>query len=168
MECTTATRTYQRRTRPATGDGDQARGGRVQPLAAEKESRAGGRRRDEEEVYKTSLPKVELITKRGVKREVRGHQGPVVIETFTVCEASYALHRTELTLRRWIDRDLIPAPFLFEEGRRKALLYSKGELEIIARELHKHSEEFQYLCEKHEHVRQNIHQYMHAYRSNHV
>jgi hypothetical protein len=92
----------------------------------------------------------------------------VVVETFTVAEASQALHRNELTLRRWIDRDLIPAPYLFEQSKRKVPLYSKGELEVIARELARHGEEFQNYCEKHEHVRHSIHQHMQAYRVDYV
>lgn len=78
-----------------------------------------------------------------------------------------ALHKTELTLRRWIEKDIVPAPCLHTETGR-ALLYSKGELEIIARELDRHSTEFQYLCENHTHVRESLHQHMHAYRAHHV
>lgn len=71
-------------------------------------------------------------------------------------------------MRAWIAKDLVPAPFLYEESRKKVMLYSRGELEVIARELSSHQEDYQYLCEKHEHVRHNIHQHMHAYRTHHV
>lgn len=86
------------------------------------------------------------------------------MESFTVGEAAEALGKTELTFRRWIEKDLVPAPYLVDANGR-AKVYSKGELEVIARVLARHSEEFQYLCEKHEHVRHNMHQHMQAYRT---
>lgn len=86
-----------------------------------------------------------------------------------MAEAANALGRNELTLRSWINKDLVPAPFLYEEARQMVPLYSKGELEVIARELAKHAQDdYQNLCEKHVHVREAIHQYMHAYRAHHV
>lgn len=93
--------------------------------------------------------------------------GPAVVETFSIIEAAEAIGRTPLTFRRWIDRDMVPAPYLREEGNRPCV-YSRGELEVMAAVLAKHKEDFQYLCEKHEHVRHNMQQHMQAYRSNHI
>lgn len=70
-----------------------------------------------------------------------------------------------LTIRRWLDRDIIPAPYL-DDGRTK--VYSIGELEVIAAVLAKHREDFQYLCEKHEHVKHDMHQRMQAYRAHNI
>lgn len=90
-----------------------------------------------------------------------------MIESFTIAEAAEAIGRNELTFRRWVDRDMVPAPYLVDKNSR-AKLYSKGELEVIARILARHSVEFQNLCETHAHVIHTMHQHMQAYRTHYV
>ncbi len=88
-----------------------------------------------------------------------------MIESFNISETAEALGKSILTIRRWIDHDMLPAPFLREVGGHAVMVYSKGELEVIARVLSRHAGDYQYLCEKHDHVRHDMHQHVHAYRT---
>lgn len=88
------------------------------------------------------------------------------MESFNLDESAQALGRTAQTIRRWQQLDLIPTPFLKDLGG--TMVYSKGELEVIARVLAQHSKEFQNLCSNHDHVRHTMHQLMHAYRVQHL
>ena len=56
---------------------------------------------------------------RGERREViTGEMDhPELVETFTVPQAAEALGRSVSTLRRWIEADRVPSPYLREIGR---------------------------------------------------
>lgn len=107
----------------------------------------------------------------GTQREVQDVHGhmeyPQVVEAFTLPEAARALGRTELTLKRWITADMIPAPIL-RETTRHYFQYSAGELDVIARELQEHEREFAYYAETHIATRERIAQHVFAYRQQHV
>lgn len=89
---------------------------------------------------------------------------PVSVEAYTVPEAAKALGRSELTVKRWIEDDLIPEPILADtlRGYRH---YSVGELRIIAAELDRHSREFAYYTTKHQDTRHRIMQRLQGYRA---
>lgn len=91
-------------------------------------------------------------------------EAPVGIEVFTVPEAARALGRAELTFKRWITDELIPAPLLVDTVRGYRH-YSAGELRVIARILAQHEAEFMYYSIKHEQTRHLMHQAMQGYRS---
>lgn len=111
-----------------------------------------------------------LLT-RGTMREVVDEHGhmefPQTVESFTVPEAAAALGRTELTLKRWIEDDLIPQPILRDTSRNYRQ-YSVGELTVIARELQEHEREFRYYATAHTATRERIAQHVFAYRQQHV
>lgn len=111
-----------------------------------------------------------LLT-RGTMREVVDEHGhmefPQTVESFTVPEAAAALGRTELTLKRWIEDDLIPQPILRDTSRNYRQ-YSVGELTVIARELQEHEREFRYYATAHTATRELIAQHVFAYRQQHV
>ena len=109
-----------------------------------------------------------LLT-QGTLREVTAEdmEYPATVEAYTVPEAAKALGRTELTLKRWIEEDLIPAPILRDttKGYRQ---YSVGELRVIARVLQVHEQEFSYYATTHTQTREQIMQQMHGYRANNI
>lgn len=109
-----------------------------------------------------------LLT-RGANREVTHNdlEHPVTVESFTVPEAAAALGKSEANLRRWLEADRIPGPYL-RETTRGYLVYSYGELETIARVLHHHQQEYAYLTAQHEHVTHTMFQYIQAYRAHHI
>lgn len=99
---------------------------------------------------------------------MHGHmEFPQVVEAFTLPEAARALGRTELTLKRWIAEDLIPAPIL-RDTTRHYFQYSVGELDVIARELQEHEREFTYYAVAHTATRERIAQHMFAFRQQHI
>lgn len=61
----------------------------------------------------------------------------------------------------------MPSPVLWELVRH-TLVYSRGELEILAEELGNMEEESRYLTAGQSHVTQMIHQRMHAYRMRYI
>lgn len=100
--------------------------------------------------------------------DIHGHmEFPQSVEAFTVPEAAAALGRTTLTLKRWIDTDMIPYPILRDTSRHY-LQYSVGELDVIARELQQHEREFTYYAETHTATRERIAQHVFAFRQQHV
>ncbi len=92
---------------------------------------------------------------------------PATVEAYSVPEAARALGRTELTLKRWIDDDLVPAPILRDttKGYRQ---YSVGELRVIARVLYVHEQEFSYYAATHVYTREQIMQQIHGFRAHHI
>lgn len=84
-------------------------------------------------------------------------------ECFTIPEAATALAKSEAQFRRWLDTDIVPRPYVRETSRGN-LVYERGELEQVARILARHQREFAYLGQTHQHVINDIHQYVHAYR----
>ena len=89
---------------------------------------------------------------------------PVTIESFTVREAAEALGRSMSTLRRWIEDDKLPGPIL-EDTQYHYPLYSVGELEVIAREISRHEQEFVNLVTRHAHIVEQLQQAIFAYRA---
>ncbi len=104
-----------------------------------------------------------------MQREVfiEGMDHPQYAETFTIPEAAKALGKTELTLRKWIADDMLPAPVL-KETQRNYAVYSSGELQIIARVLVEHEREFAYYRFDHSSTIERMHQAMHGYRAQHI
>jgi hypothetical protein len=92
---------------------------------------------------------------------------PHVVEAFTLPEAARALGRTELSIKRWIRDDLIPAPVLRDTSRGYSQ-YSAGELSVLADELREHEREFTYYSFAHTATRESVHQHIFAYRQHHV
>lgn len=88
---------------------------------------------------------------------------PVVILCYTVREASQALARSELTLRRWIKEGLVPRPRLHDTSY-GYMHYSRGELKVMARILARHEEEFDYLHKKHTSTINNLWAAVETYR----
>ena len=82
---------------------------------------------------------------------------------YTIREAAQAIARSELTLRRWIRDELIPAPRLFDTTY-GYMHYSRGELKIIARLLAQHERDFDYLHKSHEFTINNIRDAVEKYR----
>lgn len=93
---------------------------------------------------------------------------PVAVESFTVPEAAEALGRSLSTIRRWIDDDRIPAPYL-QENTRNHRVYSVGELEVVARVLSQHERDFVYLAGSDgKYAVETLRQAMHAYRAQYI
>jgi hypothetical protein len=70
-------------------------------------------------------------------------------------------------MRRWLESDRIPAPYLTETVR-GVKVYSHGELETISRVLHHHQQEYAYLSNQHESVIHTMFQYIQAYRAHNI
>lgn len=92
---------------------------------------------------------------------------PVVTHCYTVREASQALARSELTLRRWIKQGIVPRPRLHDTSY-GYMHYSRGELKVIARILARHEEEFDYLHKKHTSTIRSLWTAVESYRSSKV
>jgi hypothetical protein len=92
---------------------------------------------------------------------------PALVETYTVPEAAKALGVSELTLKRWIEDDLVPEPIL-KDTTRSYRHYSIGELRVIARVLRAHQREFSYYTAKHEQTRHQMMQQMQGYRASRI
>lgn len=106
---------------------------------------------------------------QGTLREVTAPdmEYPQVVEAFTLPEAARALGRTELTLKRWIEDDLIPEPILRDTSRGHRQ-YSVGELRILATQLQEHELESAYYARTHTARREQVMQHMFAFRQHHV
>jgi len=89
---------------------------------------------------------------------------PVAIETFTIPEAAEAFGRSVATIRRWIESDKIPGPYL-QDVSRGYRVYSRGELEVMARIIAQHEQEFNYLVSNHNPVVETLQQAVSAYRA---
>ncbi len=92
---------------------------------------------------------------------------PIAVESFSVPQAAAALGRSVITIRRWIESDKIPAPYL-EDVQRHYLVYSVGELEVLARIIAQHEREFTYLASEHNDISLRIHQAIFGYRAQFV
>ena len=92
---------------------------------------------------------------------------PESVETFSIPQAADALGRSLATLRRWIEADKVPAPYL-EEVVRKNKVYSVGELQTIARVISQHERDFIYLATQHSHIVETLRQAVHAYRAEYI
>lgn len=101
----------------------------------------------------------------GTERELQlpGRTRTRVLRSFTVVEAAAALGRSESSMRRWLARDVLPAPVLIDPVRNNAC-YSLEELEIIAEELREHERNFISLCESHVETIIRISQRIHGLR----
>lgn len=130
-------------------------------------------KKDQRERYRKENPPIAKLENglqaRGEQREVFAEdmEHPVVVETFTINEAAKALGRSELTLKRWIEEDMIPPPIL-RDTVRSYRHYSVGELRVVARILREHEREFSYYAKTHEQTTHRLFQSMQGYRSNYV
>ncbi len=88
---------------------------------------------------------------------------PVAVESFTIPQAAIALGRSESTMRRWLSSDRMPSPIL-EDVVRHHKVYSVGELDVIARVIAQHEQEFVYLVSENTHIVERLHQAVYAYR----
>ena len=106
------------------------------------------------------------IRRHGEVREVfcEGMDHPVSVLSFTVPQAADALGRGVATIRRWLQADKMPAPYL-EDVVHHHKVYSVGELEVIDRVIREHEREFVYLVSEHTHIVEGLHQAVHAYRA---
>lgn len=89
---------------------------------------------------------------------------PVMVESFTITQAAEALGRSQATLRRWLEADKIPAPYLRDTSR-GWMVYSVGELEVMARVISQFEAEFNYLISDRTHIVETLQQAVHAYRT---
>lgn len=88
---------------------------------------------------------------------------PVAVESFSVPQAAEALGRSLATIRRWLGDDKIPAPIL-RDTTKNHMVYSVGELEVMARVIAQYEQEFTYLATARTHVVETLQQAVHAYR----
>ena len=109
------------------------------------------------------------LLREGVRREVTTDdmEYPVTVETFTVAEASEALGKSDLTIRRWIAEEWLPPPVLRDTSRGYRH-YSVGELRVIATVLRAHEREYVYYGAQHAQTRIRLEQAVHAYRARFV
>jgi len=92
---------------------------------------------------------------------------PSAVESFTIPQAAEALGRSVSTIRRWIESDRIPRPYL-TDTHKELRVYSAGELEVMARIIGQHERDFLYLTAENRHVVEHLHQAVHAYRAQHI
>lgn len=92
---------------------------------------------------------------------------PVPVESFTIPEAAEALGRSTVTIRRWIEADKIPEPYL-EDTQYHWKVYSVGELSVIAGILARHEREFTNFVSEHTMIVETLHQAVHAFRAEHI
>lgn len=92
---------------------------------------------------------------------------PVNVESFTIPELARALGRAELTIRRWIEADKIPGPYL-RETTRNLRVYSVGEARVIARVLSRRENDFVYLTSTDHAAMAEMHEHMQAHRAHHI
>lgn len=92
---------------------------------------------------------------------------PASIETFTIPEAAEAFGRSVATVRRWIEADKIPGPYLRDLSRGYHV-YSRGELEVMARIIGQHEQEFNYLVSSHNPIIETLQQAVSAYRAEYL
>lgn len=104
-------------------------------------------------------------TEREVTYEDADH--PVTVVSFTIPELARALGRAELTIRRWIEADKIPAPYLLDTSR-QLRVYSIGEATTMATVLARQESAYSYLTSTNAAALTDMHESMHAYRSHHV
>lgn len=109
-----------------------------------------------------------LLSRGEIREVIHGDMDhPVSVESFTVPQAAEALGRSVSTIRRWIEADRIPAPYL-EDVTHHHRVYSAGELEVLARLIAQHEREFVYLVAEHTHIVETLHQAIHAYRAQYI
>lgn len=89
---------------------------------------------------------------------------PHAVESFTIPQAAEALGRSVATIRRWLEADKLPAPYLTDVAKGYTV-YSVGELQVIARTIGQFEQQFSYLISENTHIVETLHQAVHAYRS---
>lgn len=92
---------------------------------------------------------------------------PVLVVSFTIPEVARALGRAELTIRRWIEADKIPAPYL-RDTQRQLRVYSIGEATTMANVLARQEAAYSYLTSTNAEALRDMHESMHAYRAHNV
>lgn len=108
----------------------------------------------------------ERLTARGTLREVtytdaeRTYQVP----TFTLGELADAIGKSEMTVRRWIQDDKLPEPYLRDVSRQNVRVYSIGEVRIIHDVLSRR-DGFAYLTSTDNHAITELNERLHHYRA---
>lgn len=92
---------------------------------------------------------------------------PVSVESYTIPQAAQALGRSAQTLRRWIEDDRIPGPVL-EDTHRHLMVYSAGELAVIARHLAEMESEMAYFVSRDSNAKERLQQAVHGYRMQYI
>lgn len=72
-----------------------------------------------------------------------------------------------MTIRRWIEADKIPAPYL-RETTRSLRVYSIGEMGVLQRVLARRESEFSYFTSTDHAATAEMHEHMHAYRAHNI
>lgn len=105
----------------------------------------------------------------GVVREITWDEceHPESRETYTIPEFAKAIGRSELTIRRWIEADKLPGPYL-RETTRNTRVYSRGELDVILAVLNRHAQSYQYLTSTSVSAIQEMMEQVQNYRANYV
>ena len=92
---------------------------------------------------------------------------PASVECFTLPEAAKALGRSELTLKKWINDDLLPEPVL-RDTVRGYRHYSVGELRVISSILAEHERSNAYYTVSSRETQIRLMQAVHAYRMQYI
>ena len=79
--------------------------------------------------------------------EVNGVDELVVVEGYTLRETGEALGKSMLTIRSWIENQIIPDPFCWESSSGYQQ-YARFELDVIADILAEHEETSSYISTK--------------------
>jgi hypothetical protein len=88
---------------------------------------------------------------------------PATVECFSLPEAAKALGKAELTLKRWVEDDLVPEPVL-KDTTRGYRQYSVGELRVIAQVLVEHEQNYSYYAATHTITKERLYQAVFGYR----
>ncbi|MCK5307071.1 MAG: hypothetical protein KAJ73_00535 [Zetaproteobacteria bacterium] len=100
------------------------------------------------------------------RREVvcDARDNPFNANVFSMSEAAAALGRTLVTLNRYLSEDMLPYPIIYttSHGYKQ---FSRGELNLIAKCLAKHAEEFDYFHKSHFSTIERIHSVIERYRT---
>lgn len=96
-----------------------------------------------------------------------GMEEPQVVRVFTMAKAAAYLNCTLVTFRKWVADGLVPKPILYDTSHGYAH-YSEGEMQVIARVLDKHREEFDYYLMSHTNTVHQMFQAIQGYRASNL
>lgn len=105
----------------------------------------------------------------GTLREVTydDAESPHSVESYSIAEVAKALGKSEVTIRRWIEADKIPAPYLRDTTKGNKV-YSVGEADVMRRILSQYEAEYTYLGSTNHTAVSQMHEHMHAYRVHNI
>lgn len=96
--------------------------------------------------------------------EVEGVEDLLVLEGFTLRETGEALGRSLLTIRSWIENEIILAPFCFEAATGYQQ-YTRFELDALSEILCEHEQHSQYVSSQDAALIERMHEVMEIARS---